>query len=112
MSSLISTGFSLLIKELFSNKSIDILKDKILENIDIKSAQILNKSIKKKNVSKLFNRFLFFSFLFLSTGLGYYYYYTRIYKKQTKKDPNYKAYNLFGDVFNKFSRKRFTKQTN
>ncbi|TRY51854.1 Uncharacterized protein CTYZ_00002199 [Cryptosporidium tyzzeri] len=110
MSAFISTSFSLLLKELFSNKSIDTLKDKILENIDIKSAQILSKNIKKKHVSKLFNRFLLFSFLFFSTGLGYYYY-TKIYKKRANKDPNYKAYNLFGDIFSKFSRKKFTKLT-
>ncbi|OII72253.1 uncharacterized protein cubi_01586 [Cryptosporidium ubiquitum] len=104
MSALISTSFALLVKELFSNKSIDTFKDKILENIDIKSAYILNKSIKKKHVSKLFNGFMFFSFLLFSTGLGYYYY-TKIYKKQAKDDSNNKTY-IFGDIISKLSKKK------
>lgn len=108
MSALVSTSLALFIKELFSNKSIDTLKDKILENIDIKSTHILNKSIKKKHVSKLFNRFILFSFLLFSTGLGYYYY-TKVYKRRAKDDSNNKNYNLFGDIFNKFSKKKFTK---
>lgn len=104
MTTLLSTGFALLVKELFASQSIELLKDKLIENIDIKSAQILNKDIKNKNISKISNKFILFSILLLSGGFGYYYY-KRVHKKSNKKDVSSKTYNIFGDIFNRFSKK-------
>lgn len=104
MTTLLSTSLALLIKELFTSQSIEILKDKLLENIDIKSTQIIDKDIKNKSISKFFNKFVLFSLLLLSGGFGYYYY-KKIYKKSNKKDSTNKTYNFFGDIFSKFSKK-------
>ncbi|KAJ1613235.1 hypothetical protein OIY81_1047 [Cryptosporidium canis] len=104
MATLLNTGFALFLKELFDGNSMSTIKDKLIENIDIKSAQILNKSIRKRSISRLFNRLALFSLLLFSGGLGYYYY-RMFYKKQAKRASTDRVYNFFSDIFSKLPKK-------
>ncbi|KAK6588236.1 hypothetical protein RS030_6819 [Cryptosporidium xiaoi] len=102
MTTLVGTGFGIILREILTQPQIDTLKNKLFYLLDSKSNLIFPNN-RKGVILKLFNKFTLLSLLFISTGFGiyYYYYHCHNYRKKKDKNENHKFFGKLNGLINK-----------
>ncbi|KAH8741830.1 hypothetical protein FG386_001404 [Cryptosporidium ryanae] len=102
MSTLVSTGVGIILKEILTQSQIDTMKNKLLCLFNSKN-NLIFASNQKGTISKLFNKFTLLSFFFASVGFGvyYYYYHRRNYKKKKDKNESHRFFERLNGLISK-----------